>query len=140
MGLWLTGRKVDRSEPAGQAAAGGVSERGSAVFPAAAFRWHGAGAGAEHGQSEAESHIGFAGFAAEEHAVYRSDFDILLDEQLSMVKRLQDEASADPAHSKRRIECITFEKQIHGWAERRLLCMVLFMLTRAVPDAIAGKR
>jgi hypothetical protein len=65
--------------------------------------------------------------------------DILLDEQLSMVKRLQDEASADPAHSKRRIECITFEKQIHGWAERRLLCVVLFMLTRAVPDAIAGK-
>lgn len=65
--------------------------------------------------------------------------DILLEEQLSMVKRLQDEASTDPAHSKRRIECMTFEKQIHGWAERRLLGMVLFMLTRTVPDAIAGK-
>jgi hypothetical protein len=45
--------------------------------------------------------------------------DILLEEQLSMVKRLQDEASINPAHSKRRIESILFEKQIHGWAERK---------------------
>ena len=45
--------------------------------------------------------------------------DILLDEQMAMVKRLQDEAAKDPAESKRRIEGITFENQLHGWIERK---------------------
>ena len=48
--------------------------------------------------------------------------DILLDEQLEMVERLQREAaskrgSQSPTQHTRRIEKLTFEGQWHGWLE-----------------------
>ena len=48
--------------------------------------------------------------------------DILLDEQLEMVERLQKEAAEEkkrqfPTQHTRRIEKLTFEGQWHGWLE-----------------------
>jgi acetyl esterase/lipase len=45
--------------------------------------------------------------------------DILLDEQVAMVERLRDEAAAEPAGERRRIEAVRFEGQLHGWIERK---------------------
>ena len=66
--------------------------------------------------------------------------DILLDEQMAMVTRLQDEAARDPTRAKDRIEAITFENQIHGGIERRLFPAGRYIkLTRPVPEAAVGK-
>jgi acetyl esterase/lipase len=43
--------------------------------------------------------------------------DILLHEQLTFVKRLQEEAANADQHAKRKIESKLFENQIHGWVE-----------------------
>ena len=41
--------------------------------------------------------------------------DILLDEQVIFIQRVQEEASRDPRYANRRYESLLMEKQIHGW-------------------------
>jgi acetyl esterase/lipase len=41
--------------------------------------------------------------------------DILLHEQLTLLKRLQEEAANDDRHAKRKIEGKLYEDQLHGW-------------------------